>query len=137
MLNIGIDPGKFTGFAEWHINAKIFTSIKTLQLHEALIELKKHIDLGLKIKVYMEDARKRKWFGKNANQKQQGAGSIKRDCTIIEDACKDWGIELVLIDPKNLKGLTKLSQEQFQKITGYNSRTSQHGRDAAMMVYNK
>ena len=88
----------------------------------------------------MEDARKRKWFGPRSQEKQQGAGSVKRDCSIWEDFLTEINknsenkITFEMLHP--IKGATKLNKEMFQKITGITSATSEHARDAFMLVYN-
>jgi hypothetical protein len=46
---------------------------------------------------------------------------------------KDLGVPFEMVAPKG--GKTKLSVQTFQKITGYTQRTSEHARDAAMLVY--
>ena len=85
------------------------------------------------MQVVFEDARQRKWFGKgDANAKKQGAGSVKRDCSIWEDFCKDYGIPFRAIPP--VKGATKITPEYFKLISHYQGRTSEHSRDAAMLV---
>jgi len=33
--------------------------------------------------------------------------------------------------------MTKLTADQFKRITGWHGRTNEHGRDAAMLVFGK
>jgi hypothetical protein len=71
----------------WNVVDKCFYSITTLKIDEAMeyvLELHRVIPLS-RIFVRFEDARLRKWFGKAGKEQLQGAGSIKRDCTIWED----------------------------------------------------
>jgi hypothetical protein len=85
------------------------------------------------LQVVFEDARQRTWFGKgDTNAKAQGAGSVKRDCSIWEDFCKDYGIPYWAKPP--VKGATKVSAEYFKMVSHYQGRTSEHSRDAAMLV---
>ena len=131
MLMIGIDPGKHTGIAIYNTGMKELILCSTLLIHKAMdvISALDHSDVFVRV----EDARLRKWFGKDAYLKKQGAGSIKRDCTIWEDFLNDKKIPHEMIHP--LKGSTKLSTEMFFNITGYKGRTSNHARDAAMLVF--
>ena len=128
---IGIDSGKNTGFAIWNKAEKRLEIVETILIHQAMDKVQ-GFDKN-EVLVRVEDARQRKWFGSNASAKQQGAGSIKRDAVIWEDFLKDKGYDFEMVAPKNNK--TKLSSEQFAKMTKWDKRTSEHGRDAAMLVY--
>lgn len=139
MIWIGIDTGVNTGLAFW--DRDHLTSVESMPIHEALLLVR---DTWLQsgavpVKVVFEDARKRKWYGTKTAQEDrsrlQGAGSVKRDCKIWEDALKDWGIPFVKVAPKN--NMTKLSAEAFRRITGWKGRTNEHGRDAAMLVFGR
>lgn len=134
MLYIGIDPGVKTGFAVYDPNAKKLIEVKTIKIHEAM-ELVLSLHKDNLIAVTVEDARKRKWFGNAGKEQLQGAGSIKRDCKIWEDFLNDKGIPFELKAPKHNK--TKLIQSYFEKITGWEGRTSEHSRDASMLVFGK
>lgn len=132
MICIGIDPGTHTGVAVWDSKEGKFLSLETLPIHRAMVEVM-NLRIGREILVVFEDARQRKWYGKgNTNAKLQGAGSVKRDCSIWEDFCKDYGIPFRAIPP--VKGATKITPEYFKLISHYQGRTSEHSRDAAMLV---
>ena len=135
MIYIGIDPGTHTGVAIWDTKERNLLSLETLPIHQALIKVMMWRDrVGHDLQVVFEDARQRTWFGrdKNTNAKLQGAGSIKRDCSIWEDFCKDYQIPFLAVPP--VKGGTKLSEVYFKTISGWKGRTSNHARDAAMLV---
>ena len=135
MICIGIDPGTHTGVAVWDTKEGRFLSLETLPIHQALIIVMMWRDkIGHDLQVVFEDARQRTWFGrdKNTNAKLQGAGSIKRDCSIWEDFCKDYQIPFLAVPP--IKGGTKLSEAYLKTISGWKGRTSNHARDAAMLV---
>ena len=141
MICIGIDPGTHTGVAVWDSREGKFLSLETLPIHRALEKVKEmshpfwHMDRLYHddIQVVFEDARQRTWFGKgDTNAKLQGAGSVKRDCSIWEDFCKDYGIPFQAKPP--VKGATKVSAEYFKMVSHYTGRTSEHSRDAAMLV---
>lgn len=131
---IGIDVGANTGFAVWSNLENEFKDISTLKIHQALEEvIGYHQIYGDDLLVRFEDARKRKWFGNAGREKLQGAGSVKRDSSIWEDFLKDNRIRHEAVAPSS--NTTKLSKEQFQKMTKYKGRTSEHSRDSAMLCY--
>ena len=138
---IGIDTGTHTGLAVWNAKERKLDQIKTVKIHVAMSVVKSFIDMSKlsleneTVFIRVEDARKRKWFGKNSNAKLQGAGSVKRDCTIWEDFLTDLGANFEMVSPANNK--TKLNAEQFKRITKYAGQTNEHNRDAAMLVYGK
>lgn len=128
---IGIDTGVKTGFATYDVKAKKLLTVHTCKIHQAMAQVRSIRDK--KIFVRFEDARKRKWLGNKGREVLQGAGSVKRDAKIWEDFLEDLFIPYEAVAPKNNR--TKIDAEYFQKITGWNGRTSNHARDAAMLVY--
>lgn len=136
MIYIGIDPGTHTGVAVWDSREGKFLSLGTLPIHRAMTFILtwslKAEETGQEIQVVFEDARQRKWYGNDSNAKRQGAGSVKRDCSIWEDFCRDYQISFVAVPP--MKGGTKVSESYFKTISGWKGRTSNHARDAAMLV---
>lgn len=137
MICIGIDTGKHTGFAVWDTEKRKLDFVDTIPIHEALLRIwsQRHAN----VEVYFEDARQRKWYGtrtaKEDRDKLQGAGSVKRDSTIWEDALTDWGIPFHSVAPKH--NTTKMTPEFFRALTGWKGRTSEHSRDAAMLVFGR
>ena len=137
MIHIGIDPGTHTGLAVWDSGQERFLLLETLPIHKALDLVCKWQqdckDMDVAMDVTFEDARQRTWFGKgNVSAKMQGAGSVKRDCSIWEDFLRDKGIPFWAKPPG--KGMTKVTPDYFRMISGYQGRTSEHSRDAAMLV---
>ena len=137
MICIGIDPGTHTGVAVWDSRQGKFLYLETCPIHQALLDVMQwHIAClhrNEKIEVVFEDARQRTWFGyENTDAKKQGAGSVKRDCSIWEDFCKDFDIPFQAKPP--VKGATKVSVDYFKMVSHYQGRTSEHARDAAMLV---
>ena len=132
MLWIGIDPGTHTGLSVW--DGKKFQVMSTMPIHDALEYVTRlSQEFGSQeIFVVFEDARQRTWYGEKSSAKLQGAGSIKRDCSIWEDFLHDHHIQFQAVPPQ--KGATKLTPEYFSMITGWTKKTSNHARDAAMLV---
>ena len=138
MIYIGIDTGVHTGIAVWNSDKRKFVYIDTLKIHEALNIVSSYAYKDIPLCVRFEDARQRKWipFAKNMTGelgRAQGAGYVKAHCQIWEDFLRDKDIPFEMIAPR--RNMTKLSAEQFGRITGYKARTSEHSRDAAMLVY--
>ena len=135
MIVIGIDPGTHTGYAAWDMERKVLSAVKTLKIHQAMeFVLEVHAS-GLLHSVTFEDARLRKWLGTKGREALQGAGSIKRDCTIWADFLGHHGIAYRAVAPQ--AGATKWGAEQFAKAFGWTARTSEHARDAALLVVGK
>lgn len=135
MIYIGIDPGVKTGFAVWDKHAKNFRKIETTGIVSAMMEVNDLNENEALIEIVIEDARKRNWFGNAGREKLQGAGSIKRDCSIWEEFCKEIAVPYRFVAPKSNK--TKMRADSFKSITGWNKATSEHSRDAAMLVFGK
>lgn len=141
-LYIGIDPGTHTGVAVWNHTTHRLESVETMTITQAMDEVRLSHNLldddtGIEyeVVVFMEDARKRTWFGNAGRAKLQGAGSVKRDCSIWETFCDELGVECRKIAPKN--NYTKLTAKQFKTLTNWAGRTSDHSRDAAMLVFGR
>jgi len=138
MIYIGIDTGVKTGLAVWSCRAQKFLEIKTLKLHQAMRSVRQYktaAEAGFYkgLIVRFEDARLRKWYGSNSNTKLQGAGSIKRDAKIWEDYLTDMMITFEAVAPA--KGMTKMSPDPFKALTKWQEKTSEHSRDAALLVF--
>lgn len=131
-LYVGIDTGVNTGVAVWNKKQKRFVFIESLMIHQA-IDFVCKLSKKYSIFVRVEDARQRKWFGENAEEKKQGAGSVKRDSKIWDDFLKDKGIPYEMVSPA--KNKTKLDSKMFRRITKYTGETNEHKRDAAMLVF--
>lgn len=131
---IGIDSGVNTGLAVWDAAEKALIDVKTVKIHKAMeIVLTTHELNPDKVFVRVEDARKRKWFGKAGREQLQGAGSIKRDAAIWEDFLTDHKIPFEMVAPKNNK--TKVNADHFKRLTGWKERTNEHARDAAFLCF--
>jgi len=129
----GIDPGVKTGIALWDCGKQEFIRIETMTIISAIELLSRPWSRNHIKEINFEDARLRTWFGKSGREKLQGAGSIKRDCSIWQEFCEYYKIHFEAVKPT--VGQTKWSAGYFKKITGWTGRTSQHARDAAVLVF--
>lgn len=138
-LFIGIDPGVNTGLAVWDPQKRRFLEIRTLPIVRAL-ELCEEYRMSYALNMVFEDARRRQWLPRERNLseyrgKLMGAGSVKRDCDIWEEYCTEHSIPFQAVPPR--AGLTKWDADTFKKVTGWTGRTSNHARDAALLVFGK
>lgn len=117
MTYIGIDTGVHTGFAVWHSDTKYLAEVSTMTITQAMERVKMISDIRGKdsIRLFIEDARQRKWFGNTGRERLKGAGSVCRDASIWEGWCKEQGLQYRMIAPKNNR--TKLSAAQFKALT--------------------
>ena len=139
MIHIGIDPGDNTGFAVWDSRAWAFVEVGTYPLHKALDRVRRLArETRGEVHVVFEDARLRKWFAPEHSPseyrgKLMGAGAAKRDSKIWEEFLTDYDIPFTAHKPR--PGGTKWNKDYWQKVTGWTGRSSEHSRDAALLVW--
>lgn len=143
MIAIGIDPGVNTGVAVWSAQLFALQSVETMSIIQAFDKVQSVVrsanNLPCPVIVIVEDARKRKGIFTIADENsekygggvREGVGSIKRDSSIWEAFLQYHGIPYEMRMPRG----TKMSDEAFRKLTGWQGRTSKHSRDAAMVVF--
>jgi hypothetical protein len=136
-LIIGVDPGVNTGIAAWDVADKSFLFVQTVMAVQAEEIVKKMAVEGRSVLVRFEDARLRTWFGKAGREQLQGAGSIKRDCSRWEEFLTYFSVNKSIpfeaVAPRNNR--TKMSADEFKRLTGWQGKTNEHGRDAAMLIF--
>ena len=137
---IGLDPGVHTGIAVWDATQRKFRTLQTCSIVTAMEYIVGLWRDGEELQIVFEDARKRQWLPRERNLseyrgKLMGAGSVRRDCEIWEEFCTEYAIPYTAIPPR--KGATKWDADYFKKVTGWTGRTSNHARDAALLVFGK
>lgn len=140
-LLIGIDPGEFTGWAEYDPFTKKILSTRKLDFWSAIFEIDALKSRGVSIKVVVEDPngnpttfRKKYIHGNRAmvyEKISQNVGMNKREASLILRFLELRGIPRKAVVPSS----GKLDAKAFQARTGYTKRISQHERDAALLVY--
>lgn len=138
-FSIGIDGGTHTGFAVYDNESKEFVAVKTLNFwavydfitkiytpENALIVIEY---LPPKQTVY---ARVYSATQKGRDRFNQNVGSVKRETSLLIERFESLGYEVRKVKPIKAK---KWTAEQFQRYTGWKEKTSQHGRDAARLIY--
>jgi hypothetical protein len=128
---IGIDPGVKTGVAVWDKKERRFIELRTMDIDTAWQYIQQyHGDCV----VVIEDPNLRRWFGRSGPEKYQGAGSVKRDFKIWKTRLdrEEWLYRTIA--PKDVQHIG--NHKYFKALTQCRfERSSQHARDAAMMVY--
>lgn len=141
---IGIDPGENTGIAVWDGTSMRFVEVSTLPLWQAMDKVRRmrYACLMQQVPLYVvfEDARKRTWFPTERNNAEyrgrlMGAGAAKRDARIWEEFLE--GMHVAFEARKPQAGLTKWSADYWSHVTGWKGRTSEHARDAALLVFGR
>lgn len=143
MYYIGIDTGVNTGIAIWDNRKRSLLLVETTTIHKAMKVVEEYKEIAesesTKVVVRVEDPRHRTWFGtermsrEEERKRLQGVGSVKRDASIWDAFLEDLEVEYEMVAPK--RNVTKLTQERFKAITGWEKRTNEHSRDAAMLIY--
>lgn len=124
---VGVDPGKHTGLVA--VQDGKLVRAATVGAHQAwAMCLMWAADPGISL-IVLEDARLRG----GSKAAAQGAGSVKRDCTLWLEwaAMHAVPIRSVRPDPR----ATKWPADRFARLTGWTGRTSSHARDAALLVW--
>lgn len=141
---IGIDPGNHNGMAVYNTRTKKLF-VDTFGFWETIAEiigLKKHcLANGDELKVIIECPQLNKGVFRSKLTKvgnmdmkiAESVGMNKQTAIILVDFCKKKHIDFIEIRPTK----TKKTSDEFKAITGI-SRSSQHERDAAMLlIYQK
>jgi len=138
MIRIGIDPGTKTGVGIYDLELKKLVLVETMRAHQLHILLHGSYKVWGKLElVVFEDARMATYRRKLEYHKAQGAGSIKRDCTIIEEICVSNNLPYKKTRPRKesnqmLSG--PKGSEFFNKNYGWEKRTSHHARIGAYLA---
>ncbi len=149
-LLIGLDAGINTGFAAFDVKNRVFKEVETYSFWETIYRLQFYYNELRSDKIQMvvciEDViANSPTFPKQLpegirnmeaykNKISQGVGENKAHCKLLIEWCEDRKIPIERKRPTKAS-FTKLDAVQFQVMTGYVGRTSNHSRDAAMLVY--
>jgi hypothetical protein len=149
MIYIGIDPGVNTGFAIWDSKAKQIIEIKTMDFWSVINRIDElKAEYGVSgIHVIIEDPNPNKPIFLKAGIKSKSAygkvgqniGSNKREASLLIEymALKEIPHTSVVPKGSRSKSKGKVTPAYFSMISGYKGRTSQHCRDAGMLVVGK
>jgi len=136
VILIGIDTGVKTGYA--HSIDGVLQEVSTQTILSAQDKVHRIFEEArasdITFAVCIEDVRKRTWVDPRIGKERlKGIGSVTRDCSIWQEFCERYDIPYLLVAPANID--TKRNAKDFKMITGWTARTSEHARDAGMMIY--
>ena len=150
-LYIGIDPGVKTGIAIWRTSPPALLDVATADFFGTCRMLSKVIDPTRKtnVTVVIEDPnliegvyrqrvaaviKSRQFHQMQTLLKiAQNVGMNKRDAQLLIQYCESLGFRVIKVKPTN----TKRTAKEFKQLTKYSVTTSQHARDAAMLVFGR
>lgn len=135
---IGIDPGDNCGWAKVR-NGKL-VELHTFQFWYLIEALENEFKLGamykdLKPIIVLEATylNKPAWANKRTGKMIRNVGMNQQTAKLIRDFVQMYPVKLIEIRP-NPSRATKMSAEAFNKITGWAGGSSEHSRDAALLV---
>jgi hypothetical protein len=140
---MGVDPGRNIGVAVWNATKQEFEVVKTFYddfwgfISFCVVCFPDDNEDELIAIVENSNLCKKNWQ-KNA----MSTGKNQQLSQLIVDFFKFHGIETHEINPTSRKGsdvLLRAKKDEgfFKELTGYTGRTSEHARDAAMMVWKR
>ena len=145
-IYIGIDPDK--GWAEWDADAQKFIAIDTVnfwEINERLQKIAALPEADFAVRIYIETPQHNApVFMKSGRPSAmiefirvaQNVGENKGKAKLLVARAQElFGKENVIEMTPNKKSATKWKSERFKFQTGWKHRTSEHGRDAAMLVF--
>lgn len=144
---VGIDPGVKTGFAVWDRDGRRLLSVETadfwtvfFQISNAPILRPEDTVVVVEVAHYAPVFRERKAKGQNENHAArlaQNVGQVMREAKLLAEGLRRLGYEV--IEQKPLGKAKKAADDvrDFERLTGWTERTSQHARDAARLCYGR
>ena len=142
---IGIDPGRNNGYAFWNCAVQKFEKLKTFDFWDLINELEQEAVLDRVKEIHIEAPFKNKpLFLKRFDPKSiaktlktaQDVGGNKMIAKLIIEKCEQLGFKVIQRQPTK-RSYTKVNKEWFNKTTGWNGQSSEHSRDAAMLIFGK
>lgn len=130
---IAIDPGVNTGVAV--ATSGVLVSVATHTFIEALFAIEELRTRGWAFELVIEDPRGIYVPpGQRNPQRLKGVGSVERDAKLWIEYAEHHGIPYRAVKPGPYRSI---DAQQFARITGWQGRTSEHARAAAMMVFER
>lgn len=140
---IGIDPGVNNGFAIYSKNTRSLLMLKTFSFWELMDFIRtQNVCNTDKVCFIVEDPQQNSSLYDKRNDKQgavrdkvaQNIGSNKRTAQLIFEKLEMIGANYIARKPTKRSG-TKMNEQAFKNLTKWDGKSSEHSRDAAMLVY--
>jgi hypothetical protein len=133
---IGIDPDR--GLAVWDRREKRLVQVKTTTFWgiAGVLACAGAWDGGAEVHIEAPHLNRPVWIRaeRGASRIAQNVGENKAKAKLLIEYCDILGLMCFESRPTR-RSMTKLSAEQFGQITGWKGQTSEHGRDAGMLVF--
>lgn len=147
VIFIGADVGRHIGLAVWIPDTKQL-DIRTYNddPDAALQHILDHCGMYQRVIVTVEDPSLNRPVFFRPGTSVCAMRKIAQNVGMVKESTRDFmwhlrsrGIHVERVAPRRgARGVSaKVSAEDFRRITGYVGRTSQHARDAAMLVYGR
>lgn len=148
-IYIGIDPDE--GWATWDADAQKLITVDTVDFWEINERLQKiaalHQAGEVAVRIYIETPQHNAPVFMKPGRPNgirefiriaQNVGENKAKAKLlVQRCCELFGEKNVFEKTPNKKSATKWTDERFKTQTGWQPRTSKHGRDAAMLVFGR
>jgi len=152
---LGLDGGNHVGFAVWDKQGKQFLNLSTVDFWEAiklidywenwcqmnaktLVSVVEDVSANKPVfklaGVYLHTPGAHSQKLSAAGKVAEGVGRVKQTSDLLIKYCEKKCSQVIKLKPGG-RSMTKMKADAFKKITGYSKRTSEHARDAAMLVY--
>jgi len=136
-LAIGIDPGQKTGIAVYDRAEKQLCHAETVGGAYAAIESVRKLAGINTSDIIVESTLKLPTFGEHdnddaADRMARNVGMVQAQTKEIIEVLTRLGYNVKTVLPRRGK---KITPELFEQVTGWEGRTSQHARDAAMLCW--
>ena len=137
IYSIGIDPGKSTGFAVYHIQEEKLVRLETLSFWSAFGQtLIYEPDNVSRVVIELPDS-KHVWHkdanGTAAIQRQAvNVGSVLREAELLAMGIENAGYNVQTTNPRG-----KVDAKRFKMITGWTGQSNQHERDAGLLCFGR
>lgn len=139
---IGVDPGRKTGYALWDSEKRKLVEIYTWTFWRLFDYVHPRFNPDNTAIVIEDPSQNRPTFYREGATRRemekisQNVGANKEHAILLIERFESLGFEVLRVRPSK-KTQTKLTAKAFERITGYSERTSEHARDAAMLVYGR
>lgn len=151
---VGIDPGVKTGFAVWDREKKRFAAIETRDFWSVMLPLilgtenllpdvmirNTTAEIIIEVAHNAPTFRHLKAEGENAHTLSKIArnvGQVTREAQLIVSGLRACGYAVIEQRPLGKAKKAADDVKQFERLTGWTERTSQHARDAARLCFQR
>lgn len=144
---IGVDPGVKTGFAVWDREQKKLTAIETVSFWELFLGIQRSLLYNtlntcfvIEIANYAPTFRERRGKAQSvgtADRMSRNVGGLSREADLLVEGFRQLGYEVIERRPIGKAKKAADDVEQFERLTGWTERTSQHARDAGRLCYQR